>query len=303
MDEPTSQMDPVSAEELLNTVRKVAEDTGKTIIMAEQKLERCLHLADRVIAMNEGKVVFDGKKEAERMATFLEESERVLGKSLVILQCDGRSEESTYVRLKREMGERLGAMVYVDFRSQMSDLREGIKQANVDETVDGILVQLPVIGASREELDQILSSIYPSKDVDGLNPKSRFIPAAIRAVERLIDIFKITEDDQVAVVGAKGVLGSRLIKRLRDINVLAEGFDKGDDLSKLKDFDVVISATGEGGLVKENMVMDGFTGIDLGFPKGDFSVEAIAKASIITPVPGGVGPMTIVSLYENLADA
>ena len=60
MDEPTSQMDPVSAEELLNTVRKVAEDTGKTIIMAEQKLERCLHLADRVIAMNEGKVVFDG---------------------------------------------------------------------------------------------------------------------------------------------------------------------------------------------------------------------------------------------------
>ena len=248
-------------------------------------------------------MVFDGKKEAERMATFLEESERVLGKSLVILQCDGRSEESTYVRLKREMGERLGAMVYVDFRSQMSDLREGIKQANVDETVDGILVQLPVIGASREELDQILSSIYPSKDVDGLNPKSRFIPAAIRAVERLIDIFKITEDDQVAVVGAKGVLGSRLIKRLRDINVLAEGFDKGDDLSKLKDFDVVISATGEGGLVKENMVMDGFTGIDLGFPKGDFSVEAIAKASIITPVPGGVGPMTIVALYENLADA
>ncbi|KKT68491.1 MAG: hypothetical protein UW64_C0017G0001 [Microgenomates group bacterium GW2011_GWC1_44_37] len=125
-------------------------------------------------------MVFDGKKEAERMATFLEESERVLGKSLVILQCDGRSEESTYVRLKREMGERLGAMVYVDFRSQMSDLREGIKQANVDETVDGILVQLPVIGASREELDQILSSIYPSKDVDGLNPKSRFIPALLK---------------------------------------------------------------------------------------------------------------------------
>ena len=144
------------------------------------------------------KIVFDGKKEAERMATFLEESERVLGKSLVILQCDGRSEESTYVRLKREMGERLGAMVSVDFRSQISDLREGIKLANEDETVDGILVQLPIIGADREEVEQILSSIKPSKDVDGLNPKGRFIPAAIRAVERLVDIFKITEDDQVA---------------------------------------------------------------------------------------------------------
>ena len=249
------------------------------------------------------KIVFDGKKEAERMATFLEESERVLGKSLVILQCDGRSEESTYVRLKREMGERLGAMVSVDFRSQISDLREGIKLANEDETVDGILVQLPIIGADREEVEQILSSIKPSKDVDGLNPKGRFIPAAIRAVERLVDIFKITEDDQVAVGGAKGVLGSRLIKRLRDINILAEGFDKEDDLNKLKDFDVIIGATGAAGLIGGNMVMKGFTGIDLGFPKGDFSPEAIEKASLITPVPGGIGPMTIVALYENLADA
>ena len=144
------------------------------------------------------KVVYDGKKEAERMASFLEESERVLGKSLVILQCDGRSEESTYVRLKREMGERLGAMVSVQFSPSKDGLKEMLAEANADETVDGILVQLPVIGASREDLDQILSSIYPSKDVDGLNPKSRFIPAAIRAVERLIDIFKITEDDQVA---------------------------------------------------------------------------------------------------------
>jgi len=237
------------------------------------------------------------------MASFLEESERVLGKSLVILQCDGRSEESTYVRLKREMGERLGAMVSVQFSPSKDGLKEMLAEANADETVDGILVQLPVIGASREDLDQILSSIYPSKDVDGLNPKSRFIPAAIRAVERLIDIFKISEDDKVAVIGAKGTLGSRLIKRLKDINVLAEGFDRGDNLNKLKNFDVVISATGESGLIKGEMVMEGFTGIDLGFPRGDFSTEAVAKGSLITPVPGGVGPMTIVALYENLADA
>jgi len=249
------------------------------------------------------KVVFDGNKEAERMASFLEESERVLGKSLVILQCDGRSEESTYVRLKREMGERLGAMISVQFAPSKDKLKGMLEELNTDETLDGILVQLPVIGADRQELDQFLSSIKPGKDVDGLNPKSRFIPAAIRAVERLVDIFKITEDDRVAVVGSKGTLGSRLIKRLKDIKVLAEGFDIGDDLIKLNDFDVIISATGDGGLIKGEMVMDGFTGIDLGFPKGDFSPEAIGKASLITPVPGGVGPMTIVALYENLADA
>jgi len=60
LDEPTSQIDPISSEELLNMVRKIAEDSGKTIIMAEQKFERCLHFADRVIAMDNGRIVFDG---------------------------------------------------------------------------------------------------------------------------------------------------------------------------------------------------------------------------------------------------
>ena len=249
------------------------------------------------------KVVFDGKKEAERMALFLEESERVLGKSLVILQCDGKSEESVYVRLKREMGERLGAVVTVQFAGSKERLKEMLEDLNTDETVDGILVQLPVIGADREELDQILSSINPSKDIDGLNPKSRFIPAVVKAVERLVEIFKISEDDRVAVVGANGIIGSRLVQRLRGLNIVAVGLDKGDPLVKLKDFDLIISTTGVEGLIGEDVVTEGFTGIDLGYPKAEFSAEAAAKASLITPVPGGVGPMTIVALYENLAEA
>jgi methylenetetrahydrofolate dehydrogenase (NADP+)/methenyltetrahydrofolate cyclohydrolase len=248
------------------------------------------------------KVIFDGKKQAEREALFLEENEKVLGKSLVILQCDGRTDESAYVRLKKEMGERLGVMVSVDFRSQTSDLREGIIAANEDETVDGILVQLPVLGATKDEVGQILSSINPEKDVDGLNPKSRFIPAVVRAVERLIEIFKIKEDDRIAVVGDKGAVGVRLMERLKVLGLSPKGFDQGDNLKKLKDFEMVISATGVRGLITGEMVAEGFTGIDLGHPKGDFSPEAVAKASLITPVPGGVGPMTIVALYENLGD-
>ncbi len=248
------------------------------------------------------KVIFDGKKEAERMAVFLEENERVLGKSLMILQCDGMTSESTYVRLKREMGERLGAMVTVQYPQNKEELKELLKEVNSEETVDGILIQLPILGADREELEQILSSINPMKDIDGLNPKSSFIPAVVRAVERTIDIFKISEDDRVAVVGAKGTIGSRLVSHLKVINILAEEFDKGDDLGKLKDFDVIITATGVEGLIKEEMVMDGFIGIDIGFPKAEFSEEASSKASLITPVPGGIGPMTVVALFENLAD-
>lgn len=236
------------------------------------------------------------------MALFLEESEKLLGKSLLVMQCDGHTEESTYIRLKREMGERLGAMVTVLFAKNKVELGEMIGDANVDETVDGILVQLPIIGATKEETEQILCTINPSKDIDGLNPKSKFIPAAVRAVERVMEIFSVDQEQTIAVVGAMGAVGKRIIDRLLKRNYQVKGFDENDDLMKLSKFEVAISSTGVAGLIRGEMVQNGFVGIDLGYPKGDFAKEAIDKASMITPVPGGVGPLTIVCLYESLAE-
>lgn len=236
------------------------------------------------------------------MAVFLEESEKVFGKSLVILQCDGHTFDSTYVRLKREMGERLDVLVSVLYAKNKEELKEMVAEANADETVDGVMVQLPVLGATKEDTEQILYSINPAKDVDGLNPKSRFYPAVIGAVERVLEIFNVDIKQSVAVVGALGEVGKRLMERLTQLNYSATGFDKDDDLLKLRNFEVVISATGVEGVIKEEMVEKNFVGIDLGYPKGDFSKEAFDAASKITPVPGGVGPLTIVSLYESLAE-
>ena len=246
-------------------------------------------------------VKFDGKKEAERQAIFLEESERVLGKSLVILQCDGRTEESTYVRLKREMGERLGVLVHVVFVHNVYDLKKFIADSNVDETIDGILVQLPIFDLERSEVEEVLQTIDPKKDVDGLNPKSEYLPAVVSATERVMEIFKVEDDQKIAVVGAKGMVGKRLCERLRVLGFDFVGFDKGDDLRGLADCDVLITATGVSELIKPEMVKDGFVGIDLGFPRAEFAKEASEKAMLITPVPGGVGPLTVVALYENLA--
>lgn len=247
------------------------------------------------------KLVLDGKKEAEKIALFLEESERLMGKSLLILQCDGHSEESTYVRLKREMGERLGVLVSVSFMKNKEELKDVLKEANTDDTVDGILIQLPIIGSSKEETDQILCSINPEKDIDGLNPNSRFIPAVVGAVERVMEIFNVDEEQPVAVVGALGEVGRRLVPRLQTLGYDVKGFDKGDNLKEIAKCEVVIGSTGVEGIIKEDMVSNGFVGIDLGYPKGDFSSEAYEKALMITPVPGGVGPLTVVSLFENLA--
>lgn len=236
------------------------------------------------------------------MAVFLEESEKLLGKSLLILQCDGHTEESTYIRLKREMGEKLGVMVTVLFAKNKEELGEMVEDANTDETVDGILVQLPIKGATKEEAEQILCTIKPEKDVDGLNPKSSFIPAAVRAVERVMEIFNMDQEQTIAVVGVLGWVGKRLTERLMKLGYRVTGFDKEDDLTVLSKFDVIIGSTGTEGVVKGEMVRNGFVGIDLGYPKGDFSKEAIEKASMITPVPGGIGPLTIVALYESLAE-
>ena len=247
-------------------------------------------------------VILNGKNEAEKVALFLEDSEKLLGKSLLIIQCDGRIEESTYVRLKREMGERLGVMVTESFAKEKEELKETLADANNDETIDGILIQLPILGATKEETEQILYSINPEKDIDGLNPKSRFIPAVVRAVERVMEIFNIDEDRSVAVVGALGEVGKRLMEKLTKLGYSVKGLDKGDDLKELTKDDVVIGSTGVEGLIQGEMVGKGFVGIDLGYPKGDFSAEAIEKALMITPVPGGVGPLTVVCLYENLAE-
>ncbi|HSV94536.1 MAG TPA: tetrahydrofolate dehydrogenase/cyclohydrolase catalytic domain-containing protein [Spirochaetia bacterium] len=247
-------------------------------------------------------LVLDGKKEAEKRAVFLEESERLLGKSLLILQCDGHSEESTYVRLKREMGERLGVLVTVSFARNKEELREMIEETNSDEIIDGVLVQLPIVGATKEETEQILSTINPEKDIDGLNPKSKFIPAVVGAVEIVLDIFNVDEEQTIAIVGSLGMVGRRLLERLKILGYQVTGLDKGDDLMGLKKYEVIIGVTGVESLIKGEMVENGFVGIDLGYPKGNFAKDASKKALMITPVPGGVGPLTIVSLFENLAD-
>ena len=248
------------------------------------------------------KIILNGKKEAEKLALFLEDSEKVLGKSLLIIQADGHIEESVYVRLKREMGERLGVLASVVMAKNGLEVAEMVKTANSDETIDGILVQLPIAGATKEETEQILCSIKPEKDTDGLNPKSRFVQAAVRAVERVMEIFKVTSVDSFAVVGSKGAVGRRLVERLKALGFSVWGYDLGDDLNKLKEHTVIITCTGEASLIKADMVREGFVGIDLGYPKGDFSPEEMEKADMVTPVPNGVGPLTIASLFENLAE-
>lgn len=249
-------------------------------------------------------MIFDGKKEAERIRQELVSSGKLNGKSLLILQADGSKQESNYVRLKREMGESLEVTVRVEFFLTKEELIRRL-ESKIEE--DGVLVQLPIIGADKTEAQRILDLIPELKDVDGLGQFSKFLPAVVKAVDRVLIYAWVSENlrfTNAAVVGAAGMVGKRLMRWLEQRALVVEGFDLGSDLPKLVVFDVVVSATGKPGLIKGEMVKQGVIAIDLGYPQGDLVFDEVrSKAKLITPVPGGVGPLTVISLFENLAQA
>ncbi len=257
-------------------------------------------------------MIFDGRAEAKKIEEKLTASGRLLGKSLLILSCEagsrfaGQEKESNYVRLKREMGERLGVRVKVKVLRKKEEVREVLGK-KIDES--GVLVQLPILGAGREETEEILTAIPVEKDVDGLNSASSFQPAVVRAVLRILKMAGVEEGRRIGVVGAEGLVGRRLMRDLGGAGYSCLGFDLGDDLAGLLACETIVSATGVANLIQPEMVRarrfggrEGIVAIDLGYPKGEFSVEVSKKASFFTPVPGGVGPMTVICLFENLAN-
>ena len=246
--------------------------------------------------------IFQGKEEALKIEKSLKELGSVKGKKLLIIQADGASDESVYVKLKREMGEGLGVKVEVIRTGDKKKVLELIEKANEDIEVDGVLVQLPILGADRVEVEQILSTIRLEKDIDGLNPKSSFVPSVVMAVETVLEKINLGREKSIGLVGSAGMVGRRLYDRLLEIGYVVSGFEEGDNLRDLLDFDVIISSTGVESVIKPEMIKDGFIGIDLGFPKAEISSDAVKKASVITPVPGGVGPLTVVCLFENLGE-
>lgn len=238
-------------------------------------------------------IVFDGRKFAEKLETELKSrvAELDLKPKLAIVLCGDDPASVKYVEMKSAAAKRVGVEVQI-FK----------KLIEVDQDkFEGVMVQLPS--------DENLNLISPEKDVDGLNTSSDFVPATVKAIEKILDValreLDIDIDDKlkIAIVGAKGNVGRPLLERMQRYGMAVTGFDLGDDLNKLQDFKIVISCTGQKDLIKGEMVKEEFVGIDVGFPESDFADGAAAKASFITPVPGGVGPMTVVSLLENVVNA
>lgn len=220
----------------------------------------------------------------------------------------------TYMRLKISYAEDILIEAEKRFVSP-ENLAKEIQKANLDETIHGIIVQLPLKKSSGEkiegeELRCILSQISPEKDVDGLSGDI-FISATAQAINWLLVGYNIElRNKKIAIVGQGLLVGRPLsnmwLKSGYDVTV----FDKnnsGEMKERLSKFDIVVSATGVPGLITSEMlkpnvvVVDAGTASENGIIKGDVAEEVQnCKDVTITPKIGGVGPLTIASLIDNV---
>ena len=254
------------------------------------------------------------KERQAKQVRALRQSWRVFPK-LVIFYASKNPVTETYMRLKENYGADI--LVEVERREvEISKLKEEIQKANINKDIHGIIVQLPLENEngeklSKNETEAILSEISKEKDVDGLNG-GNFIPATAQAINWLLAGYNISLDNKkIAVVGQGKLVGAPLSKMFEDSGVDVSKFDElnsSEMKEKLKDFDVVITAVGKPGLITSEMlknkavVVDAGTASENGKIKGDVedSVRELRKDLTITPIKGGVGPLTVASLIDNV---
>lgn len=215
-----------------------------------------------------------------------------------------------YTNLKKKFIESLGCQVDIyNFKEtvKLDEVKLLLKTLNEDETVHGIMVQLPLPAETKIEKSEIINLIDPNKDVDGLLENSKFLhPTSKAAMEILaLGIYESKIDVMtVCVIGASGMVGRPLVKEFKKQGFIVLEADIDTDPVVLQGLtlqsDAVISATGKMNLISPEMVREDSIIIDVGSPNGDIRPEVRNKASFVTPVPRGVGPVTITCLAENL---
>ena len=214
----------------------------------------------------------------------------------------------TYMRLK----QRYGADILIDVeihRVPAGGALEVIQELNNRDDVQGIILQLPI--SNPEQTDELLESIREDKDVDGLRKKAIFQAATPTAISWLLAGYGVDlRGKKVAIVGRGRLVGAPLEKMWLKSGVDVTVFEKGDDLSQLINYDIIVSATGVPELIKSQMikakavVVDAGTASENGKIVGDVSEEVRQRNDvIITPKKGGVGPLTVSALFDNVITA
>lgn len=271
--------------------------------------------------------ILSGNDVARLVLDGLRADVKALDPKLVIMQVGDDPASGSYVRAKIRSCEEIGMQsqhVHLQEETTLAELLQRIHQLNYDPDVTGFIVQLPLPKCLSEDVHQILAAIDPMKDIDGFGAVNlgqtflskdleRLPPATPSGVITMLEHYEIpVEGKNVVVVGRSNIVGKPLA-----VMLLNRGATVTVCHSKTKDLaafttkaDMVCLAVGKPKLLTRDMVKQGAVVIDIGVSSirgkllGDADYESLLDTvSAITPVPGGVGPMTVASLIRNCVRA
>ncbi|MFH1375552.1 MAG: bifunctional 5,10-methylenetetrahydrofolate dehydrogenase/5,10-methenyltetrahydrofolate cyclohydrolase [Patescibacteria group bacterium] len=269
--------------------------------------------------------LLDGKRLSEKILRSIQRrvaaSKCRIGLAVVLI---GRHPASiAYVRQKKLAAKHVGMFfreIKLAAKTSEKRLLNEIKKLNADKKIHGLIVQLPL--PRQINIQKVLMAVTPAKDVDGFHPLNfgkgflklpALIPATPAGILRLLDAYKIPlKGQEVVIVGHSNIIGKPLAVLLFNANAtvtVCHEFTKNLKAHTQR-ADILISATGVPKLIKASMVKRGAVVVDCGCAKvggglvGDVDFENVKrKVQAITPVPGGVGPMTVATLIENTLKA
>lgn len=270
--------------------------------------------------------LIDGKELAKKIRKSLKKDvldlrEKGINPKLAVIMVGDDPASQVYVKNKSKACEKTGIEFeeYI-FDSEITEeeLIKTIEKLNKDDSVHGILVQCPI--PKHINTNRALRAILPSKDVDGFHPvnvgnlsigEDSFVSCTPYGIVKMIEEYNIeTEGKNAVILGRSNIVGKPLIQCMLNKNAtVTVCHSRTKNIEEItKNADILIAAIGKPKFVKESMVKDGAVVIDVGINRmedgsivGDVDFENVEKkASFITPVPGGVGPMTIAMLLSNV---
>ena len=267
-------------------------------------------------------IILDGKAVSQKILEQVKERVSLLDviPHLVVILVGDNTASKIYVNNKKKAAEKVGIKsTIIEFPSNVEEktLIEKIHELNNSEDVTGILVQLPL--PEHIDKNKVITSISPKKDVDGFTPENvgrmatglepYFYPATPQGILMLLDEYNISvEGKNAVVIGRSNIVGRPMAQMLLNRNAtvtICHSYTK-DLEDKIKTADILISAVGKK-IVRCKMGYNNSVVVDVGIYKdsngkltGDVDFETVSPScGYITPVPGGVGPMTIASLMYN----
>lgn len=270
--------------------------------------------------------ILDGNKIGRAILQDLQEKivkeETNPGLGVVLVGADEASK--IYVGLKEKTAKEIGMefrKIELPEKSEEDEILEKIKELNEDENIHGIIVQLPL--PDHLDANRIISAINPQKDVDGfhkenvklfLEGQERFVPVFPGAIMKLIEESSRNLKNASALVVANSKEFGEMMKIFLERNGAEAEYvlqkDLKNNLEKIKKTDIVVSACGVPGLIMGEMLKNGAVVIDGGISKvgkktlGDVDFESVKNLSgFLSPVPGGVGPVTVACLLKNTYEA